>query len=620
MNTFRCDRGVPEATSTPSPECRQPIVVIGVALVIAAVVAYANTFSVPFAFDDKTAILENPTIRSLWPLSGPFSPPAIGSGVTGRPLVNASLALNYALGGTSVFGYHVFNVVVHALSALLLFHILRRTFRSRPLAERFGASADILGGLIAMVWAVHPLLTESVTSVIQRTESFLAFWYLLTLYAFIRGAAAPHGARRWQVAAVVSCACGMLTKEVMVTAPVLLFFYDRTFLAGTFRGAWRERKWVHLGFAATWLILAVLVVGMGGSRGVAAGVGLGVSVGDYVLTQFHAIALYLKLSVWPHPLVFDYGWEVARSVGEVFPPMLLVVGLAVATLVALWRAPVLGFAGLWFFGILAPSSSVVPLVEQTIAEHRMYLPLIAVVALLGALLYRAMGRGSFVALGLAVPVLLCATLARNRDYRTEIALWTDTAQKAPTNPRALSNKAEILIALGRGPEALSPAAEAGRLRPNYPEALNNLAIALAQSGRLEEAVPYYESALKLRPTYAAAHSNLGAALAQLGHVPEAVAHLEKALQLSPHAVDVPRLRNNLGSAYLQSGRVVDAIAQYRIVVQLAPQFADAHYNLGLALAQAGRTEEAVAEIQTVLRLKPDHPAAPRALEILRGRL
>ena len=151
--------------------------------------------------------------------------------------------------------------------------------------------------------------------------------------AFARGAAAaaPPARRGWQAAAFFACALGMMTKEVMVTAPVMVLLYDRTFWAGSFRAAWQQRWRVHTALAATWLILAVLVLRLGGSRGESAGVGLGVTTWDYALTQFHAVALYLRLAFWPSPLVFDYGWDIIRDASAIWPQIALVAALMAAT-------------------------------------------------------------------------------------------------------------------------------------------------------------------------------------------------------------------------------------------------------------------------------------------------
>ncbi len=215
-------------------------------IVLTVWAAYANSFSTPFIFDDLKSVVQNPTIRHLWPLADVLSPPTSLTGAVGRPVVNLTLAINFALGGLDVRGYHAFNALVHALAALTLFGIVRRTFLQPVLRAGFVAAAMPLALAVALLWALHPLQTESVTCVIQRTESLMGLFYLLTLYGFIRAvdAPAPHqGAGR--VFTVTVCLLGMATKEVMVGAPLLVLLYDRTFVAGQFfAAAWRQRgRW-----------------------------------------------------------------------------------------------------------------------------------------------------------------------------------------------------------------------------------------------------------------------------------------------------------------------------------------------------------------------------------------
>ena len=340
-------------------------------IVLAAFGAYCRTFSVPFFFDDIFAIVENPTIRppgAVWDI---LSPPNDGSGVMGRPLVNLTLAINYALGGTAVQGYHIFNLLLHVASSLTLFGTVRRTLRQPDLCAQFGTAATSLAATAALAWAVHPLQTESVTCVIQRTELLMGLFYLLTLYYFIRSVEADSW-RGWPVLTIGACLLGMASKEVMVSAPLMVLHYDRTFVAGTFRAAWQQRRRFYLGLAATWLLLGALLLSIGGSRGTTAGFGLGITWWPYALKQCEAIVLYLRLSFWPHPLVLDYGREVVSNPLAVAPQAIALLFLVAGMVIALWRRSALGFAGFWLFAILAPSSSVVPLLTQTMAEHRMY--------------------------------------------------------------------------------------------------------------------------------------------------------------------------------------------------------------------------------------------------------
>ena len=590
-------------------------------IVLAVAAAYANSLSGPFVFDDLPAIVDNPTIRHLDQLGAVLHPPADGSTVTGRPLLNLSFALNSAWGGTNPVGYHVVNLILHTLAALTLFGLVRRTLRRPVFAGRYEESATGLATAAALLWALHPLQTESVTFIVQRAESLMGLCYLATLYGFLRAVDAGGRPTGWLALTVAACALGMTAKEVMVTAPVMVLLYDRTFGAGTFAGAWRRRIF-YLVLAATWLPLLWLLAGGGGARGTGAGLGLGVDWWPYALTQCGAIVRYLRLALWPDALVLDYGTGVASGLGDVAPQAMLLGALLVAAIWALVRRPVAGFAGAWFFLILAPSSSFVPVIGQTMAEHRMYLPLAAIVvpAVLGLARLPARFRWPVLAaLALAAGAL---TARRNLDYRDPVTLWRDTARKQPGNYRAHYN---LAVELARAPagrtEAIAEYEKALALEPNYPDAHNNLAVELTQvPGREDEALRHYEAAVRLRPEYAEAHYNLAVELGRRpGRIGEAIAHFEAALRLAPGNAEA---HNNLAVALASvPGRLPEAIAQYNAALDLRPDYPEALY--GLANAQAvtpGHLEEAVAHYQAALRLRPDYPEAHFALALALARL
>ena len=292
----------------------------GTLIAAAAVVAYHNSLSGPFLFDDRLSIRDNPTIRQLWPLWGALAPPS-GRGLTveGRPVLNLSFAVNYAIGGTQVWSYHALNLLIHVLAGLTLFGIVRRTLAGRT-------RATDCAFMVALLWTVHPVQTESVTYVVQRAESLMGLFYLFTLYAFIR--ATEPGARvGWAALAVSSCLLGMATKEVMVSAPLIVFLYDRTFVSASFRGAWRRHRGLHLALASTWIVLAWLAAGAG-NRGGTSGAGIGVGALTYWESQFQAVARYLWLSVYPQPLIFDYGTEWPQSAWQIVPDAVVVAGPA----------------------------------------------------------------------------------------------------------------------------------------------------------------------------------------------------------------------------------------------------------------------------------------------------
>lgn len=609
------------ACSEPAPRAGAWRWLAPAGLVLALVLAYANTLHAPFLFDDTGAVLHNPTIRRLDSLAI-FLPPADGSTTTGRPVVNASFAFNYAVSGENVWSYHALNLAIHAAAALALFGLVRRTLASLSLKlSSFNRAAAALAA--AALWALHPLQTESVTCIAQRTESLCGLFYLLTLYAFARATLPtvqlPLGwsaltRTRWLALSVVSSALGMATKEVMVTAPVLVFLFDRTFVARSFAAAWRARRIYYVALAATWLgLLALLFLGSG-ARGASAGFGLGVTGWTYLLKQGEAVLLYLRLAGWPHPLVLDYGTAVGRPDLLFLGQGLAVVALLAATCWALVRRPVLGFFGAWFFLILAPSSSVVPLVTQTMAEHRMYLPLAAVVVPGAVALVVRFGARAAWVLGGAVLLGGTATVARNADYREVATIWAETVRRRPDNPRAHHNLALALHRAGRLPAAHGAFARAVALDPAYVVGHYNWGVALLADDRVAEATAAFVTTVRLAPDHADAHRQLARLAEQGGRPAEAENHFNAVLRLAPDDLDAHR---RLGLLLARAERLGPAEGHFRAILRLVPADADAHANLGNVLLLGGRPREAIACYEQSLQLRPADDRTRENLQLAR---
>ena len=600
-------------------------------IIAAGLWAYHNGLQGPFILDDVESVAENPHIRHLWPVWEALTPPKGGATVAGRPIVNLSLAINYAVNGLQVAGYHAVNLAIHIAAGLVLFGVVRRTLLQPPLRPRFGQAAVPLALIVAVVWVVHPLQTESVTYIAQRAESIMGLFYLLTLYCVIRGAESDSP-KLWYSLSVGSCLLGMASKEVMASAPLIVLLYDRAFIVGSFRKAWQRRRALYLGLGATWICLAYLVMStekFGATSAIAKSEGI--TWWAYLLTEPGVILHFLRLSVWPRPLCFDYlGWPVPGPWRSILPPAAVIVALLGATVWA-WRTnsiplgpgPVWGFPGAWFFLILAPTSSLFPM-DSPAYEHHMYLPLAAVVAVLVLGVFeigkRLFTRQQGVVLGSvasasAVVLLMFLTIRRNQDYNSWLTIWQDTVEKRPNNARAHNNLGVALARMGRVPEAILHYEQALRIWPDYVNAHNNLGLALAEQGEDQEAVEQYDQALRLRPDYALAHNNLASALMKQGRLQGAIEHYEQAMRLRP---DIASGHYNLGNALLVAGRVQEAVAQYEQAVRLKPDFAVAHYNLAIALERLGRTAQAIQQYEEALRIRPDFVGAEDALARARG--
>ncbi len=526
--------------STPA---RTPVTVAALLLVVVGAAIHAGGIDAPFIYDDGPAIVDNDSIRAL---ASAATPPR-GTPVAGRPVVSVSLALNYALGGLDPRGYRVVNIAVHVLAALVLFGIVRRTLLGPVLSSRFGRHATALGFACGLVWMVHPLQTECVAYVAQRTESMMALFYLLTVYCAIRAADARRPAG-WCVLAVIACGLGMGSKESMVTAPLMVVAYDWAYRSRPFAVVFRSRRWLYLALAATWVVLAALMTR--GPRAETVGFGHGVSGWQYALNQCVVITHYLRLVVWPSPLVIDYGFPRPITAAQAAPYAIVVTGL-VAT-AALWflRRPASGFPAVWVFAVLAPTSSLVPIATEVAAERRMYLPLAGLVVLAVVGVYgiafrwpveASPGRTRRPLTGAVLTIALLSAVAglswtawrRTMRYHRPLEIWALTVAAVPDNHRALTNYGIALAAAGRLDEAVRRLTEAVDVNPDSPRARYNLGLALAQQGALADAVTHLRAVIDTRPEHAAAHYNLAKALALTGGAVEARRHFERAVGIDP---------------------------------------------------------------------------------------
>jgi tetratricopeptide (TPR) repeat protein len=567
-----------------------------VVIVLAVMVAYAGSLHGPFVFDDNKSIVTNQSLRQ-W--STAWSPPS-DLGVVGRPVLNVSLAINYLCGGADVVGYHLVNLLIHLLAALTLYAGLRRSWPRGEGRAAFWA---------ALLWALHPVQTSSVTYVIQRAECLMGLFYLLTVYAFIRYCSGRRIG--WAAASAGACALGMGTKEVMVTAPLVVLLYDRACVSGSFGAAFRRHGTCHAALAATWAILAGLM-SQAPARGI--GYGYGVSASSYALTESKVVVRYLGLAVWPFPLVLDYNLPVLRHWAEAAPFLLILAALLAAWFWSFRRAPRLAFVGAIFFVILAPTSSIVPVALQPMAENRLYLPVLAVVVLLVAALQRWLPRGTAAAGTVLAVVWGGATFARNTDYRTEEGLWAGTVKRVPANARAWYNLGSVQLRAGRTAAAVDALRHAAQIDPCDHETRYNLGIALAGMARWPESVEEYQAALRTEPHSAAIENNLGIALLHTSGTDAAIAAFAAA------ASDDPRFaaaEGNWGNALYQAHQPAEAARHLAVAAQLAPNVPLYHVRLAMALAQAGNPAAAIEQFESALRLNPGDETTRANLEMLR---
>lgn len=570
--------------------------------------AFTNSLHGTWILDDIPQIVENPAVHR-------------GTGFwTGmRPLTYATFALNCALGGTDVRGYHFVNVAIHLVGGLALYGIARRVLMSDRFATPWRENADLLAFATAALWVVHPLQTQAVTYVVQRCESLMGMFYLLALYALVRGATTAGTRWPWYLASVVCYFGSAASKEVAITFPVVALIFDWTFLAQRPRGlVGRLPVYVAYAIGALWVVVQVspaLVFPSTASTPSEPNVSLDPSAGFgipsltpwmYLRSQPAVLLHYLRLSFWPDDLCLDYVWQVENDPLRIYGFGLVILGLLTASVLLTMRGRWLGALGLVFFVVLAPTSSFVPILDLAF-EHRMYLSLACLTAIVSAAIWWAIARAvriptqqrqAFVVVVLAIAFLLAGrTWLRNRDYFDPLAMWAKVVRQAPLNGRAHLNKAILLAERGHAEAAENEFIAALKYAPDGYKVHYGYARFLAAQGRREAAEQHFREAIALWPGYKLAYVGLGNLHARDGQFQVAITHYRQALELDPHYLPAQRV---LAFSLVHLGEMSEAIPLLESLGKLVP--GDTLVKAYLARALATAEDDALRDGTRALQL------------------
>ena len=490
-------------------------------IVVFAVLGYANTFHVPYIFDDVWTIVENPKIRDLHFF---LETDIIRST---RYLGFLTFALNYAVHGLDVTGYHVVNLAIHIINAALVYLLVLLTLRTPRLRNGAIPFTALLPLGAALLFVSHPLQSQAVTYIAQRFASLATLFYLLCLVLYIRSRLSENTAARaaLYVLALLSAVCAMKTKEISFTLPVILALYEVLF----FRGAAGKRLLRLVPFVLTMLIIPLSLIGIDKPIGEVIGdvseatkVQTSLSRWEYLMTQFRVIMTYIRLVFVPVNQNLDYDYPVYRTFVDpnVVLSFLFLAALCGTAVYLLYQSRItthkspdthyrlIAFGIFWFFITLSVESSLIPIVD-VIFEHRMYLPSVGVFIATGtgALLLTARLKETWrraektVAAAFMVIVLLltATTFARNLVWKDGITLWQDVVRKSPHNSIAHYNLGVVYQDKGRNEEAIQQYLIAIRIRPDYAAAYTNLGKAYLSKGMYEQAIGHFRTALEFEP-------------------------------------------------------------------------------------------------------------------------
>ena len=561
----------------------------------------------PFVFDDEGAIIGNDSIHSLsfesletvlW--GGKFTT------VVGRPLLNFSLAMNYAWGGLRPKGYHLVNYAIHAAAAFFLFCFMRRVLCQ--FADTHVAAIP-LALTVSVLWCIHPLTINGVSYLCQRAESLASVFYLIVLWGFVKGVQTSE--KRWFLCSVLAAWLGGLTKEIIATVPLTAIAQDVLVITRDWRQALCRHWGAYLGLLSSWLPLGYCVWASK-SRDGTVGFEIGVSLQDHAQTQIWALARYLQLSVWPFPLIFDYGDRfVVSEPGQLWMAMSVVVCLGFLMVWMLVRRWPLAFPAVALCLLLAPTS-IIPIATQTVAEHRMYLGSACVTAAFVLALYLILARCSqysvasrsvafAVVLVPVAAVLTMSTILHTRVFASSESLWADTVSKHPTNQRAIYNLAIAKFnrkSSADDDEAMRLCVQAIELPGDFRAAAYELrGLIFSRKGDGPQAVDDLTRAISLRP-FVEYYQSRAKVLRDLGRFDDALLDLDQARSIDPTNKSNDLIR---GSIHVARGEFAQALESYDRLLAQDPGHVTARHRRVVVYARLSRWQDASQEIQRLQR-------------------
>jgi tetratricopeptide (TPR) repeat protein len=546
------------------------------AILTAGVIAYSNSFDCSIHFDDRNIFNSSITTDSatLGDWIRPFP---------SRPLGILTFAANYHIHKLDVLGYHLVNLTIHLINALLIWWLTWLTFSTPVMKDEFiSRYKTVIAFLTGLLFVTHPLATQSVTYIAQRFTSLATLFYLLSLILFIKGRLREGNEKITLLlfgSSMVSAVCGMLTKEIVFTLPFAVILYDYCFMKSS---PWKlEIKDKSLLFSLTMLVIFIFIFLRNFSLNVFntvppdQGYTYSISMKEYFLTQFSVIWTYIRLFFLPYHQNLDYDYAVSKSFLEIktlFGFMGLL-GILAAGILLFKKYRLISFGIFWFFLTMSVESSIIPISQNVIFEHRTYLPGFGFfIALTGTFFY--FSREKYFRVAMIILLLIAAfntalTYQRNKIWKNDYTLWSDCLTKSPDKARVHEERG----------------------------------VTCTELGYYQQAIEDFNKAIRLNRNYAKAYYDRGTVYGMLGQYQKTIDDCSEAIRLKSDYTDA---YYNRGNAYVKLSQYQRAIEDYSDVVRLAPDYAEVYINRGNVYAKIAQDQRAIEDYNKAIDLKPDY--------------
>lgn len=584
--------------------------IIIIALVSIAV--YSNTLFMDFVWDDLTQILENEHIKSLknipsiltsdvWAGYKEFSSPYY------RPVFTLSLAIDYFIWGESPSGYHLTNILLHAMVSVVFYILALKILNSEI--------AAITAGL---VFAVHPVHAEAIAWASGRNEPLSALFMFASLYLYILYR--EKNKTSYIVLSVFLFFIAVLSKEIAITLPAIIFLYELCFREGTLKQ--KIQLPVLFGLVAVFYMIIRMLILSQTSWFEAPLLWRLYTLPEMLLKYFIALIFPFNLKVF-----YDIPLQKNLFATGVIVPFLIFCVVISAIIFSLRYDRKLFFSLFWIFIALAPVLNIVVQIwPALLADRYLYIPSAGFSLAAGIVFVKAFGRKTpdvpenqtalkaysiypkiKVAAGLLIiAVLFVLTFQRNYLWKEHFGFITRMVNDAPEYFGGHYDLGLIYINQGRFDEAEKELKYALKLHPRYGRAYINLGAVYFKQKRFDEAEREFQRALQLKPDYPEAYYNLGLVYFNMERVDNAIEAFQNALKIKP---DYTEAIQSLGSSYINKGLFYEAEKKLKEALLIKPDFSEAEYNLGIVYFNQGRLDEALSRFQKALRIKPDYADA-----------
>ena len=551
-------------------------------ILVLGTVIYSNSFDCTFHFDDIISIVKNDSIKDVSDIN------TIWKSNSRRFIAYLSLAINHHFGALNVWGYHFFNLMIHLTTSLLVYWLMFITLKTPNVKSLIPVKdQQWIALVVALMFVSHPLATQSVTYIIQRTASMVTLFYLFAITLYLKGRLNQGSTSLsigYFITALIAAIFALFTKENAFTIPLVILLVEISLF---------KRDKIVVNFSKPRIILGCIVflsfllllfsrVSSSFFETIPPSFGhtYTVTPWNYLLTQFSVIVKYIQLLCFPINLNFDYDYAISNSLIE--PRTFLSLGFLSAlvglSIYLFKKEKLISFGIMWFFITISIESSFIPLADL-IFEHRTYLPSVGFFMILTVGIYQLVWlKNKKIALGLIFLIIgtnSFATYQRNKIWKNEGTLWNDVIAKSPDKARPYLCRGNYYKNLKRNKEALSDFTKSISLNPAYIEPYNNKGTTLYNEGLLTEALSYLNYAIENSPEYTEAYVNKGIVLATQKKYSKALENFNRAIEIEPNNADI---YINRSLTYLNMGDKNKSCLDISTAIKLKHPDAQAIYN------------------------------------------